>query len=101
QGLSTGIWPEAAGQAIGGHSVLLDGFEPNWWLFPNSWGTGVGQQGWFRMSWNFLKQNGDDFWCFKKVTADVVPPTPEPEPTNETEEQQLQRLLDKLYGNVA
>lgn len=81
---ATGIWPEAGGTAEGGHAVIVDGYDENWWDVPNSWGTGIGQAGWFKMSQNFVRQNGADFWTFKKVTGDVVvppppPPTPDPD----------------------
>ncbi len=78
QGLGSGVWPEPAGSAVGGHCVLLDGYDPGWWLFPNSWGTGVGVQGRFRMSWSYLLNNGADFWIIKKVTGDQPAPTPPP-----------------------
>lgn len=85
QGIGSGVWPEPQGAAVGGHCVLIDGYEPGWWLFPNSWGTGAGQQGWFRMSWAYLQQNGADFWVVRKVTADTPPaPTPPPAPAPAT-----------------
>lgn len=98
QGLSSGIWPEAQGKPVGGHCVLLDGYDPFGPFFPNSWGPSVGKQGYFQMSWNYLQQNGADFWIIKKVTADVTPPVPPtpPAPHTETDYEALQRILGRV-----
>ncbi len=80
QGFGSGIWPEPSGAVVGGHCVLLDGYDSTHVLFPNSWGTGVGIAGRFRMSWSYLLNNGADFWILKKVEEDNPPPTPPPTP---------------------
>lgn len=102
QGLSTGDWPMPGGAAIGGHAVCVDGYEPGWWLFRNSWGPSVGRQGWFRMPWQYLLSSGDDFWVYKKVTADVIEPGPEPTPTpTDWTDEQVEAEFVRRFGNVA
>ncbi len=80
QGFASGIWPEPQGAAVGGHCVLLDGYDASYVMFPNSWGTGVGVGGRFRMSWAYLLSNGADFWILKKIEEDNPAPTPPPTP---------------------
>ena len=52
---------------LGGHAILLIGYDDDTKLctFMNSWGTGVGQKGYFTIPYEYVSSHGlaFDFWC--------------------------------------
>lgn len=83
--------PRAGEAPIGGHAVLLVGYDDaaKTWLCRNSWGPGWGQRGYFTMPYGYLDSAtyATDFWT---ISLEVegggpqptpVPPTPTPTPT--------------------
>ena len=66
----TGIMPmpKKGEKALGGHCVVADGYDDKTQTFwvRNSWGTGWGLQGWFKMPYANLV-NSSDFWILTKV----------------------------------
>ena len=64
---STGIMPmpAQADQALGGHAVVVVGYDDakQWWIVRNSWGKGWGAKGYFYMPYAFVTpQNVSDQW---------------------------------------
>jgi hypothetical protein len=55
-GLEDGTWarrPRDGADAYGGHAVLLVGYDSRGFIAKNSWGTQWGDQGYFRVSWDY------------------------------------------------
>lgn len=71
---SSGVAPlPAAGEALlGGHAVLLVGFDDAAavWRLRNSWGAGWGQQGYFTLPQSFLLSSdlASDFWVVQTTS---------------------------------
>lgn len=68
-----GVIPEANGQVIGGHAVLLVGYDDrtNRIKFKNSWTSAWGDNGYGYLSYNFfLKGNVSDLWAIYTSKAD-------------------------------
>jgi C1A family cysteine protease len=65
--------PSANEQMLGGHAVLVVGYEDakNWFIVRNSWGTGWGMKGYFTMPYAYLLDENlsDDFWTIKSVAG--------------------------------
>lgn len=56
--------PIPTDRIVGGHAFLLAGYEEGHALACNSWGTGWGDRGWFRMSWEFVAwSQTHDLWA--------------------------------------
>jgi len=66
----TGIvsMPNSDESPIGGHAVLAVGYDDDAQMFivRNSWGANWGQQGYFKMPYDYVKQLADDFWVIRK-----------------------------------
>jgi len=64
--------PLADERMIGGHAVLLVGYDDHTqrWLVRNSWGTNWGQAGYFTMPYSYLTNRNlaSDFWTVTSVT---------------------------------
>jgi C1A family cysteine protease len=71
----TGIvpMPAAKEQVVGGHAVLAVGYDDakQQFIVRNSWGTGWGQKGYFRMPYAYLTDPNlaDDFWTVRGITS--------------------------------
>jgi hypothetical protein len=55
-GLKDGTWARrryAAADVYGGHAVLLVGYDSRGFIAKNSWGTQWGDQGYFRVNWDY------------------------------------------------
>jgi C1A family cysteine protease len=72
---------------IGGHAVAIIGYDDTFningklgaFIVRNSWGTSWGKGGYFYMPYDFILQNGWDFWILSKITNPdiiVVPVVP-------------------------
>ena len=76
-----GVYRHTYGSYLGGHCVALFGYDSQGWLCKNSWGTGWGNEGWFRIAFN---QCGMDtlypFWCVDELSFPEEPPPPPPPP---------------------
>jgi len=59
--------------ALGGHYVVVAGWDEGARMFEivNSWGTGWGDKGWFRLPYDYLLNPdlADDFWSIRMVEA--------------------------------
>jgi C1A family cysteine protease len=76
---ATGDWPMPGGAEDGGHALVGDGYDPTFLECPNSWGTGVGRNGFYRVPWEYIRQNARDAWVIEAVEGDAVP-VPQPPP---------------------
>lgn len=68
-----GVVPEASGRVIGGHAVLLVGYDDRTarLKFKNSWTSAWGDQGYGYLSYNFFLQgNVSDLWAIYTSQAD-------------------------------
>lgn len=56
-------------QLMGGHAVLVVGYEDRNWIVRNSWGEGWGDRGYFNLPIEYLLDNklSGDFWALTKV----------------------------------
>jgi C1A family cysteine protease len=63
--------PKKSEQILGGHSVVIAGYDDSKQLFTcrNSWGTEWGQEGYFQIPYAYLtnKDLASDFWTLRKV----------------------------------
>lgn len=63
--------PKKSEQLLGGHAVLLVGYDDTKgrWIVRNSWGTGWGQVGYFTMPYAYLTDTNlaSDFWSITTV----------------------------------
>jgi C1A family cysteine protease len=71
--LKTGIvpMPKKSETALGGHCVLLVGYDDakKTFILQNSWGTGVGDKGFFYLPYDYIDIGlGSDFWTIKSAT---------------------------------
>lgn len=67
---STGIIPlpnRATEPKLGGHCVLLTGYDATTFTFQNSWGTGIGRKGYFTIPHQYLLDHdlAFDFWTIQ------------------------------------
>jgi len=46
----SGVYRHTSGQALGGHAVKIIGWGADHWIAANSWGTGFGENGFFRIA---------------------------------------------------
>lgn len=64
--------PGADEQILGGHAVLVVGYDDaeDRWRIRNSWGAGWGQDGYFTMPYQYLMEPGlaSDFWTITKTS---------------------------------
>jgi C1A family cysteine protease len=64
--------PAAGEKVLGGHAVLVVGYDDSTQRFRvrNSWGSGWGQQGYFTMPYAYLldARLSQDFWAINRVT---------------------------------
>jgi hypothetical protein len=52
-GYSGGVYRHTSGQLVGGHAVTVVGYndEEGYWIVKNSWGSGWGENGWFKIAY--------------------------------------------------
>ncbi len=64
----SGIYKHVSGGQAGGHCVTIVGYNdnPGYWICKNSWGTGWGEQGFFRIAYG---ECGIDSWLNHGVNA--------------------------------
>ncbi|RJK96375.1 C1 family peptidase [Vallicoccus soli] len=78
-----GVYTHVTGEHAGGHCVLLVGYDDDegCWLGRNSWGTGWGEGGYFRIAYGECLIEGYE----SAAVTDVVLSGPAPEPTEPPE----------------
>lgn len=68
--IKTGIvpFPKSHERLLGGHCVCLVGYEDkeDWFIMRNSWGTGVGDQGYFYLSTRYMEQLAQESTTIRK-----------------------------------
>lgn len=89
---------ELAGKPMGGHEVLVVGYEPGYLIVLNSWGQTWGQGGFFKMPWDYLTLTYQGSLVVEQIlTMRSVPvPVPVPVPTSE----QLANMVDQINGMI-
>jgi len=69
-----GIYQHVSGSLAGYHAITIVGFgvynDMDYWIVKNSWGTGWGEDGYFRI---FAGECGIDSWCIFAVDIPVGP----------------------------
>jgi hypothetical protein len=68
QETTTGAIPMPAGNVLGGHDIVIDGYEPGYWHFYNSWGE-WGDHGPGTLPWEYLlnPEMASSFWTIRMV----------------------------------
>lgn len=63
--------PGMGEQLLGGHAVLVVGYDQSTWLVRNSWGTAWGMQGYFTLPMPYLANPylSGDFWAIQLVSS--------------------------------
>lgn len=71
---ATGLWPAPEGLNLGGHAVLLCGYDDEKQLFEikGSWSTSVGDEGYFYMPYDAMEKLYIEAWC--GVAPDKIAP---------------------------
>ena len=71
-----GIYRYVLGPKVGGHAIAIVGYDDDedYWIGKNSWGTGWGEDGWFRIAYGEV--GIDNYAC--EITYEAEPPTPTP-----------------------
>ncbi len=60
--------PTATGDIAGGHAMVTGGHDASGADVLNSWGTGFGDGGWFKFSWDYIAwAKTGDLWIVKKA----------------------------------
>jgi hypothetical protein len=80
---SGGIINDYTGNVAGGHAIECVGYNDpgQYWIFKNSWGTGWGESGFFRVSYTAAAEAGMGTsypWYTVKVGSGPIPPGPTP-----------------------
>jgi len=72
---SDGVYQHTWGDYRGGHAVTIVGYDDagGYWIIKNSWGTGWGEAGWFRMAYGECDID-DYFWIPELDLGDHSPP---------------------------
>lgn len=71
---STGMvpMPKTSESTVGGHAIRFMGYDDSLKRFicPNTWGTGVGQRGYYFIPYNYISNSSlaDDFWTVRATT---------------------------------
>jgi C1A family cysteine protease len=95
--------PTPGEQAVGGHAVLLVGYDDaaRTWLCRNSWGDGWGQGGYFTVPYGYLDSAAfaTDFWTIQLV-AEGSSPTPPAPPTPTDPLHELAAVLRQFATNI-
>jgi len=77
---ATGVAQMPQGQVLGGHSVLVVGYDDasQRFIARNSWGTGWGMQGYFTMPYAYFSNGNlaDDSWTIRLMSGPPPPPPP-------------------------
>jgi hypothetical protein len=72
-----GIWEynrKTAGDELGGHCVLIIGYDDakRCWIAKNSWGTGWGEEGYFRIAYGSAGIDADMWGIDGKITSPLI-----------------------------
>jgi C1A family cysteine protease len=61
--------PKRRDQLLGGHAVLVCGYNSKYWIFRNSWGVDWGVRGYGYLPLEYLtnKNLSSDIWCISKI----------------------------------
>jgi C1A family cysteine protease len=71
-GYPGGVYRHTSGQFSGGHAVTVVGYddEEGYWIVKNSWGSGWGEDGWFRIAYG---ECGIDDYAYVPVFEEPAP----------------------------
>jgi hypothetical protein len=78
------VWDHIAGKQLGGHAMLVVGYDDsrNAFRVLNSWGTGWGDAGYYWLDYGLFPRVVNEAFVAKDALEPVVPtPTPTPNPT--------------------
>lgn len=68
---TTGVMPmpSPGENCLGGHAVLIVGYEPGYFIVRNSWGPNWGLGGYFKMPFEYATNASycSDFWCLQEI----------------------------------
>jgi len=80
-----GVYEHVSGDYIAGHGVTIVGYNDNqgYWICKNSWGTGWGENGWFRIKYGDC-DIGNPTYFLSGISGNIQPFTPSnPDPYDE------------------
>lgn len=74
----SGVYKHVTGNLVGYHAVSVVGYDDNLgcWICKNSWGTGWGENGWFKIAYG--QAGMDTQFAFYDVDLTCQTPTPQP-----------------------
>lgn len=70
---------KATGKSLGGHAMVIVGYDKDFVIVENSWGKSWGNDGLCAISWEILARDGMEGW----VATEIKMVSPEPEPIPE------------------
>lgn len=76
------VWDHVSGKQLGGHAMLIVGYDDdrNAFRVLNSWGTGWGDNGYYWLDYGFFPRVVSEAFVAKDALEPVVPPSPKPVP---------------------
>ncbi len=87
-----GVYRHTTGDLAGYHAICVVGYseDEECWICKNSWGTGWGDSGWFKMGYGEAEM--DTRFPMYGV-AEITPPSPEPPPPDDGCMKQIMKML--------
>lgn len=76
------VWDHIAGKQLGGHAMLVVGYDDqrNAFRVLNSWGTGWGDNGYYWLDYGFFPRVVSEAFVAKDALEPIAPPNPTPVP---------------------
>jgi hypothetical protein len=77
------VWSEIKGKQLGGHAMLVVGYDDdrNAFRVLNSWGTGWGDAGYYWLDYALFPRVVNEAFVAKDALEPIVPPSPNPNPS--------------------
>jgi hypothetical protein len=97
----SGVYSYTQGKSLGGHAVLLVGYDDDgrYFIVKNSWGPGWGEGGFFRIAYSEMNDAvnfGDSTIAYTPGKAEEVAVGPEAAAVSDEAPQDLKSIADKL-----